>query len=156
MKRDLPEKIADLASVYPDQESNHVGAIAEVVFALHFGLPVNKVRGFDGGKDFQVNCDRTRSGLLTIDVKGTAYCHRSSAGEIVGYFPYQKTWVTKADHIYVLLHVVEQEHLYFRGFAFGNDKICVQVYFRDEVKIYKETIAPKRPLAELETLLCRC
>lgn len=145
-------KSADLDAAYKDSQNNLVGAFAEVVFGIRFGLQINQVPGRDGGRDFVVKCDRTDSGQLTIDVKGTIYCEHSSR-EVRSRFPYQSHWNYKADHIYVLFQVVSGQHVFFRGFAFGNDKRALQRnYTNGEFRTWVAP-SPSRSLAELEDLV---
>jgi hypothetical protein len=49
-------KQEDLGTAYSDVDNNFTGAWAEVVFGFRYDLPINLVRGFDGGKDFTVPC----------------------------------------------------------------------------------------------------
>ena len=128
MQEQVSRKVADLNSVYADTENNFTSAYAEVVFGIRFGLAINQTPGFDGGKDFTIPCVRASSGELTIDVKGTTF------GNVLGRtvtsgFPYQSTWNGCENHIYVLLQVIGLTHVFFRGFAFGNDKVSLQSSF---------------------------
>jgi hypothetical protein len=144
-------KEEDLASVYGDEESNFTGAYAEVVFGFRYNLPVNQVRGFDGGKDFSVPCAKTSSGTLTIDVKGTSFV-KTEAGD-GSTFPWIDNWNSSEDHIYVLLQVVERKHVFFCGFAFGNDRRILQVWRKHNIRRYLESPGPVRTLKELEELI---
>jgi hypothetical protein len=96
---EVSQKIADLAAVYPDERNNFTGAHAEVVFGMKFGLRINQIPGFDGGKDFIVPCASAASGEFTIDVKGTTYGSYSN-GKVTSYFPFQSNWNGSREHVY--------------------------------------------------------
>lgn len=145
-------KQEDLGTVYPDEESNYTGAYAEVVFGFRYNLPINHVRGYDGGMDFNIPCAVTTSGKLTIDVKGTVY-GTTEDGTVRSRFPWIPNWNSSDDHIYVLLQVVEREHVFFRGFAFGNDKRRPQIAHEGTRKHFVERPGPNRTLEELDMLL---
>jgi hypothetical protein len=152
VKEQVGRKVGDLSSVYADADNNFTGTFAEVVFGLRFGLEINQIPGFDGGRDFVIPCVRASSGELTIDVKGTTYGDLS--GEIVtSSFPFQSNWKRRANHIYVLLHVTEMTHVFFRGFAFGNDKTRLQSYFVGASRRRWKAPMPSHSLQELEELI---
>ncbi len=152
VKEQVSRKVADLSCIYADVDNNFTGAYAEVVFGIRFGLRINQIPGFDGGRDFTIPCIRAISGELTIDVKGTTY------GELSGVmltcnFPYQPNWKQSANHIYVLLHVIDRKHAFFRGFAFGNDKARLQSSFVGASHRRWRAPMPSRDLQELEELI---
>jgi hypothetical protein len=65
-------KAASLERTYgPLDEGLFVGAYAEVVFGVRFGLSINQKPDFDSGVDFEVPCPDTESRKVTINVKGT-------------------------------------------------------------------------------------
>jgi hypothetical protein len=152
IKEVVDSKQEDLGSEYADAESNFTGAYAEVVFGFRYNLPINLVRGFDGGKDFTIASSSTLSGTLTIDVKGTV-CGRAINGIMRSRFPWIPNWISRDDHIYVLLQVADRQHVFFRGFAFGNDKPTAQVQNEDRITHYVERPGPSRTLEELDALL---
>jgi hypothetical protein len=98
-----------------------------------------------GQKRFQLPCEEMPSGVLTIDVKGTTYNE----------FRLPKQFIRTPDHIYVLIQVVEREHAFFRGYAFGNDE-----FEEHRKKSYEDQpgYKPKvvRALPALEELMRAC
>jgi hypothetical protein len=133
------------AGTWDNDESNFIGAYAEVIFGVKFHLPINLESSPDGGKDFQLHCEQMPSGLLTIDIKGTTYNE----------FRLRKQFIRRPDHIYVLIQVVEREHAFFRGFAFGNDDFEEhRKEFYEDQPGYKPTVV--RPLPSLEELIRAC
>lgn len=137
------QKAADFDGIEgSNQGNNFTGACAEVIFGVRFHLPINLESGPDGGKDFCLPCGQMPSRILTIDVKGTTYNE----------FRLPEHFIRKPDHIYVLIQVVEREHAFFRGFAFGTDEFEEHRKnpFEDET-LYKPRSV--RALSELEQLI---
>lgn len=117
-----------LDRTYDSHENNLIGAYAEAAFGAKFDLPVNLEPGRDGGFDFSIPCKKTPSGVLTIDIKGTKYSEfrlpriRRSWQDTRGW-GYDGNFIRRPDHIYVLI-VINREHAFFKGFAFGSDEFA--------------------------------
>jgi len=155
VRREVPTKYEALATAYPSDGHLFTGAYAEVVFGIRFGLRINQVVGFDGGIDYEVPCGYTESKRITIDMKGTTHGH-SRAGTITSSFPHQREWCKRTDHAYVLLQVVDRAHVFFRGFAFGDDPVSAQAYFIEKGGHgFWEIPKPIRTLNELEELVSK-
>ena len=155
-KRDLARELVDIKAKHLDMEygeslKNRIGACAEVVFGMHFGLEINMNQGFDGGKDFAIPCNRAASGELTIDVKGTTVgVPGVSIGDVR--FQYQYDWKSKSNHIYVLLQALGV-HVFFKGFAFGNDEAMEQISWVEERPVEWMAPRPDRSIEELVALM---
>jgi hypothetical protein len=146
-------KVAALGQEYLDEKNNHTGAYAEVVFGIRFGLFINQEPGHDGGKDFSLPCPSAETGELTIDVKGTTYGKYRDENRIACSFPFQANWKWRGDHVYVLLQVIDKKHVFYRGFAFGDDKPAIVESPLNGAKRRWKAAAPVRTLEELEALL---
>jgi hypothetical protein len=125
---------------YPGHHDNHwIGACAEAVFGVKFHRPINRKEGPDRGEDFRLSCEQIPSGVLTIDIKGTIHDQfrlppaprfsgdadgtmRQQEGSIRTADRYEEDFIRRADHVYVLIQVVDRAHAFFRGFAFGSDE----------------------------------
>ncbi len=148
-------KAASLERTYgPLDEGLFVGAYAEVVFGVRFDLPINQKTDFDSGVDFEVPCPDTRSKRATINVKGTTKgTHRN--GEIYCAFPFpSEEWLSRQDHFYVLLHVLDRKHVICRGFSRKTDRMKAAIYSAGNRRFLSSY--PSRGEEELNVLLTRC
>lgn len=141
-------KKAQLSARYPNERNNQIGALAEVVFGVRFGLPLNQTPGYDGGADFRVAGDPP----LLIDVKATTVPIKR-AGPVCWDFPSQVDWIERRNMVYVLLQIADFNHVFFRGFAFGSDSFESRLNARGEIIFGPR---PARMLPELELLVDSC
>jgi hypothetical protein len=127
---DAHRKAEVLDRSYDSHENNLIGGYAEAVFGAKFDLPIDLEPGGDGGFDFCIPFKGTPSGVLTIDVKGTKYTEfrlpgiKRPWGDIRGR-GYDESFIRRPDHIYALI-VIDREHAFFKGFAFGSDEFAIK------------------------------
>ena len=128
---DAQRKTEVLDGSYDSHENNLIGGYAEAIFGAKFHLPVDFEPGGDGGFDFSIPCEQTPSGVLTIDVKGTKHSEFRLPGikrpwEDIRGWGYDESFIRRPDHIYVLV-VINREHAFFKGFAFGSDEFALRL-----------------------------
>jgi hypothetical protein len=145
-------RVAALVDAYPDKENKYIDALAEVIFRVRFGLTDNQFSGFEGGVTLAVPCSTAASGKLTIGIKGTEH-GKYSGGGVRSSLPYQPNWNQSRDHIYVCIQVIDRKHVFFCGFAFGDDKKSAQISFVGNARQRWKAPSTLRTLEELECLM---